>query len=197
VPTTESELFKDFITVDLKDSREINFVCERISQMYLPLWGFVYCAGIYPIKSLNDYTLELWDEVQAINLRAIFYMIKLLCPGIEKGGRIVIIASGAAHLGSRDVGYSSSKAGVIGLVRSLAKLLAPDILVNAVCPGVIKTQMSSRMPPEHLREYLKIIPLGRFGTPEEVSACISFLLDEGNTYMTGATIDINGGLYAR
>ena len=103
---------------------------------------------------------------------------------IVSGGRIVVVASGAAHVGSRDVAYSSSKAGVIGLTRNLGKTLASKgILVNAVCPGVIRTQMSARMSPKDIEEYIDKIPLNRLGAPQEVSICIAFLLDEENSYI--------------
>ena len=187
-----------FFKVDLRRSDEIEGVCREICQSYPHIWGIVCCAGVYPIKSLHDYTLELWDEVHAVNLRSAFQISQLLYSNIVKGGRIVIIASGAAHIGSRDVGYSTSKAGALGLVRSLAKSLAPHgILVNAVNPGVIGTQMSARMSTESVRQYIESIPLKRIGVPDEVSICVSFLLDEQNSYMTGASLDVNGGLYTR
>ena len=136
--------------------------------------------------------------MHAVNLRSVFQMTQLLLPSIVKGGRVVIVASGAAHIGSRDVGYSTSKAGVVGLVRNLSKVLAPyNILVNAICPGVIKSKMSPKMSPEHINKYVNRIPLKRLGTPEEVSVCVPFLLSKENSYMTGASIDINGGLYSR
>lgn len=194
----QSKVFEDFFYVNLKEEIEIKKACQLICEQFSPLWGIVFCAGIYPIGRFSDYSLELWDEVHAINLRSVFITSQLLYPIIEKGGRIVIVGSGASHLGSRDAAYSSSKAGVIGLVRSLARLLASeDILVNAICPGVIKTQMSAKMAPEHITEYINRIPLQRLGTPEEVAICISFLLNKENSYMTGATIDVNGGLYSR
>lgn len=198
VPPRNGNEFEHFVRVDLRKELEIERMCQEVNDNYSPLWALVHCAGIYPIRPFEDYNLELWDEVNAVNLRSIFHITQLLQQSIVRGGRIVVVSSGAAHVGSRDVGYSSSKAGVVGLTRSLAKALASrGILVNAVCPGVIKTQMSARMSPKDQEEYIDKITLKRIGLPEEVSICISFLLDRQNTYMTGASIDVNGGLYMR
>ncbi|MCI0559700.1 MAG: SDR family oxidoreductase [Nitrososphaera sp.] len=198
VPSPDDRVFRHCFHVDLLKWKEIDAVYRSLRDEYPKLWGLVHCAGVYPIVPFSEYTMDVWEEVQNVNLRSVFQMAQQLSPHIHKGGRIVIVASGAAHLGSRDVGYSSSKAGVLGLVRSLSKTLAPlGILVNAVSPGVIKTQMSEKMNPSHRYEYLQRIPLAREGTPEEVAICIAFLLVQENSYMTGATLDVNGGLYAR
>jgi len=198
VSSPDDHLFKHFFYVDLLKEKEIDTTCRLLRDDYPKLWGLVHCAGVYPIIPFSEYTMDMWEEVQNVNLRSVFQLAQQLWSHIHKGGRIVIIASGAAHLGSRDVGYSSSKAGVLGLVRSLSKTLVPyGILVNSVCPGVIKTQMSEKMSPSHRDEHLQRIPLAREGTPDEIAVCIAFLLDKENSYMTGATLDVNGGLYAR
>lgn len=190
--------YLQFFKTDLTDGQQLSTTCREIMREHSPLWAFVHCAGLYPIVKVSDYTAELWEEVQAVNVRSAFQIVQELQEGIIHGGRIVLVSSGAAHLGSRDAGYSVSKAGLIGLARALAKSLAPEgILVNAVCPGLISTQMSAQMAPDHFEEYTNSIPLRRPGLPEEVSVCVSFLLAEENSYMTGATLDVNGGLYMR
>ena len=162
------------------------------------LWGFVHCAGEYPMVSFEDYSTDLWDRVHAVNVRAAFELAKELAPSIQSGGRIVFIASGAGHVGSRDVAYSASKAGLLGLTRSLAESLGPQgIRVNAVSPGVIETQMSGRMPPERRQRHLDRAALGIPGQPEDVAAAVGYLLGPGGRYVTGASIDVNGGLYSR
>jgi NAD(P)-dependent dehydrogenase (short-subunit alcohol dehydrogenase family) len=196
-PEDESR-YAGFYQVDLRSDEEIYRASEDILRVHSPLWSLVYCAGVYPIKPFDDYDLGTWDEVNAVNIRGAFQVLKFLRGAITPGGRVVLIASGAAHVGSRDIGYSASKAAMLGLVRGLTKVLAPHgILINAICPGVISSRMSKRMSPEHIGEYTKAIPLGRVGAPAEVAVGVSFLLDAENTYMTGATIDINGGLYSR
>jgi 3-oxoacyl-[acyl-carrier protein] reductase len=187
-----------FLPVDLRDSSEVEKACSEIVGAYRPIWGFVSSAGIYPIVPLKEYSLDLWDEVQSVNVRSVFQIVQLLSPAFAKGGRIVLIGSGAGHIGSRDIGYSASKAALLGMVRTLARSLAPaGILVNAVCPGLVATPMSARMKTEDVQDYMTRIPLGRKGTPGEVAVCVSFLLEEENSYMTGASLDVNGGLYTR
>jgi NAD(P)-dependent dehydrogenase (short-subunit alcohol dehydrogenase family) len=189
--------FLEFFTADLTNCELLSQTCSEIREEYSPLWALVHCAGIYPIVPISSYTSDLWDEVQSVNLKSAFQIVQQLHSEISDGGRIVFISSGAAHIGSRDVGYSTSKAGLIGLARSLAKTFAPRILVNSVCPGLISSPMSARMTSEHFSRTLEAVPLKRPGVPEEISVCVSFLLDQQNSYMTGSTIDVNGGLYMR
>lgn len=152
----------------------------------------------YPIVSFSEYTLDLWKEVHAVNVTGAFIVTSELRDLICKGGRVVTVVSGAAHLGSRDLGYSASKAALLGLTKSLAMNLADqEILVNAVCPGPIDTPMSLRMPPKRVDEYKHRILLKRFGIPEEVASAVAFLLSPESSFTTGATIDVNGGLYLR
>ena len=191
-----SETYLEFFITDLTKTNQLSQSLDQIKQKYSPLWGLVHCAGIYPIVPLSSYSDDLWDEVQDVNLKSAFRIVRTMQSEMMEGGRIIFISSGAAHLGSGDVGYSSSKAGLVGLARGLAKALAVNrILVNSVCPGLIMTQMSARMTPEHKVKTEQGIPLSRSGKPEEVAVCVSFLLDPENSYMTGATIDVNGGLY--
>ena len=123
VPPRNGNVFEHFVRVDLRKKLEIERMCQEVNDNYSPLWALVHCAGIYPIRHFEDYNLELWDEINAVNLRSIYHITQLLQQNIVSGGRIVVVASGAAHVGSRDVAYSSSKAGVIGLTRSLGKTL--------------------------------------------------------------------------
>jgi len=193
----DPDRFLDFFIADLTNGELLSRTCSEIGEKYSPLWGLVHCAGVYPIAPISSYSTDLWDEVQSVNLKSAFQIVQQLHSEIVDGGRIVFISSGAAHLGSRDVGYSTSKAGLIGLARALAKVFAPRVLVNSVCPGLISSQMSARMTSEHFSKTLEAIPLGRPGVPREISVCVSFLLDHENSYMTGSTIDVNGGLYMR
>jgi NAD(P)-dependent dehydrogenase (short-subunit alcohol dehydrogenase family) len=162
------------------------------------LWGLVYCAGEYPLVDFDDYSSELWHRVHDVNVGAAFALASAVHRLVKRGGRMVFVASGAGHVGSRDPGYASSKAALLGLVRSLARTLGQhEILVNAVTPGVVESDMSRRMPPDRKRQHLEQTVLGRAAHPKEVAVAVAFLLDPANTYMTGASIDVNGGLYAR
>jgi len=191
-------LVRMFYEVDLNQTDQLLRVCSEVRKAVPSLWSIVYCAGTYPIVDYDHYTLELWDEVHNVNVRGAFIVCTSLAALLEKGGRIVTIISGAAHLGSRDIAYSSSKAALLGLTKSLSLNLATrGICVNAVCPGPVKTPMSRRMPEERVQEYVSRTILRRFGRPDEVAVAVEFLLSPENTYMTGATLDVNGGLYLR
>lgn len=191
-----NEGFLDFFITDLTQSDQLSQILNQVKSKHAPFWGVIHCAGVYPIVSLTSYTDDLWDEVQSVNLKSAFQIVRELGTELSKGGRIVLISSAAAQLGSGDVGYSTSKAGLVGLTRGLAKALASNgVLVNCVCPGLVTSQMSARMSQEHFSRTQQAVPLGRAGKPDEISICVSFLLDPENSYMTGTTIDVNGGLY--
>ncbi len=183
-----------FIEADLGEAGQIEALASRAER----LWGVVHAAGVYPIRRLGDYSAELWRDVQAVNLEAAFRLVQVLRPAIVPGGRVVMVASGAGQAGSRDPGYAASKAGLLGLTRSLAIELAEDeVRVNAIAPGLIDTPMSERMDHERRQAHISQSLLRRAGRPEEVAVGIRFLLDPANSYMTGATLDLNGGLHLR
>ena len=117
--------YAGFYKVDLRSEGELRGASEERLRVHTPIWSLVYCAGVYPFRRFEDYDLGTWDEVNAVNIRGAFQVIHLLRGAITRGGRVFLIASGAAHVGSRDVGYSASKAVVLGLVRGLYKVLAP------------------------------------------------------------------------
>jgi NAD(P)-dependent dehydrogenase (short-subunit alcohol dehydrogenase family) len=195
VQPSKPSLLIGFHRADLRQTESVSAIADTICKRGKRYWGLVYCAGIYPIQAFADYTTDLWDSVHAVNVRAPFQLVKKVAPIIVNGGRVILISSGAAYLGSRDVGYSASKTGMLGLTRSLAKnLAARKILVNAICPGPIETQMSARMSRPHRQRYLTQIPLRRFGKSDEVAVAVAFLLDPQNSFMTGTALDVSGGL---
>ena len=158
----------------------------------------VNCAGILIERSLVQMTLEEFEGIMRVNLRGCFLVgreavIRMRDAG--RGGRVINIASELAHLGRADYSaYCASKAAVIGLTRSWARELAPDILVNAVAPGPVDTPMLNRetMSPDVLAQESDL-PLGRIGRPEEIASVIAFLAGPGATYVTGQTFGPNGG----
>jgi len=179
---------------DLRSDEDIRNACLWATHDG-PLWAIVFTAGVYPIMPFDQYTRDAWDETFAVNVRSAFYVCHTLAPQIESGGRIVLVASAAAHSGSRDLAYSSSKTALLGLTRSLAlNLASKQILVNAVCPGPVVTEMSDRMTAEHKQFWLDRVPLRRFGDPDEVAVAVEFLLDSRNSFMTGTCLNIDGGL---
>jgi 2-dehydro-3-deoxy-L-rhamnonate dehydrogenase (NAD+) len=138
-----------------------------------------------------------FERVIAVNLVGTYYMCRAVIPGmVARGwGRIVNIASIAGKEGNPNASaYSASKAGVIGLTKSLSKEIADTgVLVNCVTPAVIETPMLGQVSDEHLKYMLSKIPMGRLGQPEEVAALVSWLASDECTFSTGAVFDISGG----
>lgn len=141
-----------------------------------------------------------WDHVQAVNLRAAFFCAREAVHGMQRrgGGSIVNISSVAAQIGGAATGpaYVAAKAGMIGLTRSLARHFAPlGVRVNCIAPADIETDMTAGWP-ESLRERLKgLTPLSRFGRVEEVSGATLFLAGPSSGFVTGQTLNVNGGIY--
>jgi NAD(P)-dependent dehydrogenase (short-subunit alcohol dehydrogenase family) len=155
-------------------------------------------AGLLQQKPFADITDEDWDRVLAVNLKAVFLCSQEVLPAmLQRGsGRVVNMASSGGQLGGPLAPhYAASKAAVISLTRSLARLAAPDVAVNCVAPGLIDTGMTdAEMTSEAGAQKLRQIPLGRVGGVEEVAASVVFLAASA-PYVTGHTINVNGGLY--
>jgi 3-oxoacyl-[acyl-carrier protein] reductase len=140
-----------------------------------------------------------WDDVLTTNLTGAFLMTQAVIPSMLKArwGRIVNITSVVGEMGQAgQANYAASKAGLIGLTKSLARELASRaITVNAVAPGMIATAMTEVLTDEQKAAMAAQIPLGRAGTDAEIAAAVAFLASEGAAYITGHTLDVNGGMY--
>jgi len=158
----------------------------------------VCSAGITgPNTTVRDYPIDAWQSVININLNGVFYCNKAAVPHLMANGygRIVNIASIAGKEGNPNASaYSASKAGVIGLTKSLGKELAKtEIRVNCVTPAAVRTGMFAQMTQEHIDFMLSKIPLARFGAIEEVAALVCWLASEEASFSTGAVFDVSGG----
>jgi 3-oxoacyl-[acyl-carrier protein] reductase len=142
-------------------------------------------------------TPEDWHSVLDTNLDGVFHCCKLGAEVLREGGRIVSIASIAGLIGfPGQANYAAAKAGVMALTRVLARELARRrITVNAVAPGVIETPMLEGIRPEVVADYIKQIPVGRLGRPEDVAHAVLFLACEESGYITGQTLPITGGWF--
>lgn len=156
-------------------------------------------AGICPLTPLADIGLDEWNRVLAVNLTGVFLCSQAAFPHLQAcgRGRIINIASLAGRTGGVTVGlhYVASKGGVISLTKALAKLLAPSGgTANCIAPGPLETPLTAAWPAANRQLLRRQIPLGRFGQPEEVAAAALYLASDAAAFVTGATLDINGGI---
>ena len=156
-------------------------------------------AGITRDQLLVRMKDEDWDQVLDTNLRGVFLMTRAVGKVMmrQRSGRIINISSTAGAMGNPgQVNYSAAKAGVIGLTKAAGRELAHwNILVNAVAPGLIETDMAAAIPAEAREAMLQQVPLKRIGQGREVAEVVRFLAGDGASYITGQTIHVNGGLY--
>lgn len=159
----------------------------------------VPCAGVYETHAPADLDEAEFDRVYAINVRSVFGLAQAAIAemGRHGWGRVVLLSSIAAETGGDVAGaaYVASKAAVVGLTRSLARAGGPlGVTVNCVHPGIIQTPMTAVMTDETKRQLAAATPLRRLGTPEDVADVIVMLCSAAGRYVTGARIDVNGGL---
>lgn len=171
---------------------------EDVKQKLGGLDILVNNAGITRDKSLMMMSKEDWSDVIDTNLTGVFNAARACIITFlkQKNGNIVNISSvsGVRPLPGQ-VNYAAAKSGVIGFTKSLAREVAPyNIRVNAVAPGFIETEMTAELGEKARERFLGMVPLGRFGAPDEVAMAVLFLLGDGSRYITGQTIQLDGGL---
>jgi 2-dehydro-3-deoxy-L-rhamnonate dehydrogenase (NAD+) len=173
-------------------------VVQAVAATQRPVDALVNSAGITgPNTRVWDYPVDAWRQVFDVNVHGLFLCCREIVPLMREAGygRIVNIASVAGKDGNPNASaYSASKAAVIALTKSLGKELADTgIRVNCVTPAAVKTAIFDQMTPEHIAFMLSKIPMGRFGTPDEVAAMVAWLCTEDCSFSTGAVFDLSGG----
>jgi 3-oxoacyl-[acyl-carrier protein] reductase len=161
-----------------------------------PVYGLIQMAGLFEPDPLDPDERSVFDRAMAANLTNAYDLAVAYAARRDttRTGRIVLCSSGAFRRGAPGhVAYSAAKAGIVGLTRALARRFAPHTLVNAVAPNAIRTGMTTTAFRERGDAILATIPLGRFGEPEEIASVVTFLCGDGASYLTGQTINVDGG----
>jgi 3-oxoacyl-[acyl-carrier protein] reductase len=189
------------VKTDVSSYKDIKKLFEITLKNYGTLDILVNCAGICPIATLEEIGEKQWDKVMAINLKSTYLCSReaVAIMKEKKSGKIINISSIAGRMGGivTGINYATSKGAIITLTKSLAKMCGPyNINVNCLAPGMIDTEMTKGWDKSWKENILKDIPLGRFGTAEDVANAIVFLASEKSSFMTGAIIDLNGGIYS-
>lgn len=186
------------VAADVSDAEAVRSAIEQVMEAWGRIDVLVNNAGICPMTPLDEITVEEWDLVLDVNLKGAFLCSQAVIPAMrdQQSGKIVNIASSAGQMGGISVGvhYSSSKAGILALTKSLARVLAPHIQVNAVSPGTTESAMTRSWSDETLDSIVRQIPAGRLGQPADVAAAVRFLASPEADFITGQTLSVNGGL---
>lgn len=183
---------------DVTAAGEVRRVMEAIEEQIGPISILVNNAGITRDNLLLRMSEEEWDQVLAVNLKGAFNATKAVARGMMKRrkGAIVNIASVIGLMGNAgQANYAASKAGMIGLTKSVAREFASrGVRCNAIAPGFIQTEMTARLKPEVIEGLKGQIPMGTLGDPEDVAQVVRFLVGPGASYITGQVIGVDGGM---
>ena len=188
------------IVCDVRSSSSVRQMVDEVHRLFGPVRVLVNAAGSYfTYKMTHETTEEEWDSVIDSNLKGIFLCCKAVLPDMMQngGGRIINFASNAARSAASALGveYTAAKAGVLGVTRHMAKEYARyNILVNTIAPGPTDGPRVRETGQEFFDNMVKTIPLGRVGQADEIAAVVQFMASDGASFMTGATVDVNGGI---
>lgn len=183
---------------DVSKRNSVEHMVDDVLTKYGHIDILVNNAGIdLPHVPIQEQTDDYWNQIIAVNLTGVFHCCRAVIPHMieRKTGRIVNISSIAGMEGRpNQVSYCSSKAGVVGLTKALAREVAQhNIFVNTITPALIVTPLSSKIPPEEIKKFIEPIPLSRPGKPEEVAAVVHWLASDEASFTTGAVFNVTGG----
>jgi 3-oxoacyl-[acyl-carrier protein] reductase len=187
---------------DVTSEPEVGAMCRRILETFGALDILVNNAGVLSTTPTAELAVDAWERTLAVNLTGAFNCCRAVLPAMQQRryGKIINIASLAGESGGISVGvdYAASKGGLLALTRRLAlEAAAFAINVNAIAPGTTSTPMVDAMPEKDRTALLAKIPLGRFATPADIAYAACFLAGDESSFITGATLDVNGGLLMR
>jgi len=175
---------------------------QRLVDMAVQHFGrldiLVNNAGICPRISIDDMTEDAYDQIMNVNLKSVFFLSRAAGNAMKPNhwGRIVNVSSTGGRTGGifNATVYSATKAGIMSMTKAFARHFAPDnILVNCIAPGTVNTRLMTNLPQAFLDAAVSGVPLKRLADPAEVAQVIAFLASDAASYMTGATLDVNGG----
>ncbi len=197
---TKSGFNASFYKIDLTNVGKIKEMAEFTVKKYGDIDILINNAGILHSTPIEEITEKEWDFITAINLKAVFFACQAVVPYFKRKnyGKILNMSSMAGRNGgiSAGMGYSATKAGIIGLSKGLAGQLAKyKVNVNCICPGTTKTAILESFTEEQVRAIEEKIPIGRLGSVEDIANVACFLCSDLAKFITGATLDVNGGLY--
>lgn len=190
------------VRADVTSRAEVDAMVEAVRKRWGRIDILVNNAGdLLARRTLADMNEEYWDQVMALNLKSVFLCVKAVWGEMaaRKSGCIINVSSIAGRNGGGPgaAAYAAAKGGLLTYTKGLARELAPHgVRVNGVAPGVVATPYHERYsPPELFKKYVEAIPLGRAGTSEEIAEVIVFLASPAARYMTGETVEVNGGMW--
>lgn len=183
---------------DISQFESINKVCEEILEKWGTVSVLINNAGIQTHSLFTDMTAETWKYLMDVDLNSLFYISKCFLPAMlqQNYGRIINMSSVSAFRGSnRHVHYNTAKAGILGFTRGLSYEAARyGVTVNAICPGVVETDIIKDYVEEKKEQWLSAMHIKRLGKPEDIANIVRFLISERSEWITGQTFHINGGL---